>query len=253
MRFSFFFFFFVCSLMFAEDKSSTQFSYQRVFEKAEKDLSWSKLSLREKLMKVRAVALKNKTVSEPVSDRYQITAYGGPIDLVHFLMLAAEACKDNIDVNERLYKEWVQEGGFQHLNGFDPQYPSEAHPDDLPSNALGALFGKELKASGVKSSLRDSFSKFIRPLLPVPDSIAKKFSHRQIVMGLEAKAERAIETSRYIWFTAVPLNLTAKINVESRRILKKNFCIEASSIQSLRKAGFKVLKYKMRAIVIQRL
>ena len=243
----FLFFFFVCSLILAEDKPSTQYSYQRVFVKAEKDLSWSKLSLREKLMKVRSVALKHKTVSDPVSDRYQITAYGGPIDLVHFLMLAAEAQKENINMNERLYKEWVQEGGFQHLNGFDPQYPCEAHPDDLPSNALGALFGKELKEKGIKTSLRDSFSEFIRPLLPVPDSITNKFSHRRIVMGLEDKVERKLETSRYIWFTAVPLNLTMRINTEAKRVFKRAFCIEASSNQCLRKAGFKVLKYKMRS------
>lgn len=248
---------FICCLLFSiiglSEEKQTKYSYERVFEKAEKDLSWSKLSLREKILKVRSVALKQKTVSEPVSDRYQITAYGGPIDLVHFLMLAAEAQVDGMNMNDRLFKEWEQEGGFQHLNGFNPQYLCEAHPDDLPSNALGALFGSELKAHGVHSSLRQSFSDFIKPLLPVPDSIAKKFSHRSIVMGLDKDSDRKTETSRYIWFTAFPLNLTSKINAQSVRLFKKKFCVETSSREGLRKAGFRVLNYKKRAIIIQRL
>ena len=237
----------------AEDLKN-QYSYTRVFEKAEASINWDKLSLREKLMKVRAVAMKNKTVSDPVSDRYTITAYGGPIDLVHFLMLAAEAQKDGIDMNDRLYKEWVQEGGEYHLNGFNPKYPCEAHPDDLPSNALGALFGLELKSKGMKGSLKDAFAEFIKPLVPVPDLTAKKFSHRMIVMGLPTKIDKQTESSRYIWFTAEPLNISKLINYEHKKLTGEDLCETASSAKDcLHKAGFQLRLYKNKSIIISRL
>jgi len=230
-----------------------KYSFERVFDKARQSPNWQSLSLREKLMKVRAVALKNKTTSDPVSDRYQITAYGGPIDLVHFLMLAAEAQRDGINMKERLFKEWEQEGGFQHLNGFNPQYPCEAHPDDLPSNALGALFGQEMKKKGVENSLKEEFSKFIKPLVPVPDAIAKKFSHRLIVMGLPEKIDRKTETSRYIWFTAEPLNVSKLINYEAKKQTGKDLCKTAKSGKDgLLKAGFRIEYYKKRSILITR-
>ena len=229
------------------------YSFERVFDKAAKDPSWSSLNLREKLLKVRSVALKNKTVSDPVSDRYQITCYGGPIDLVHFLMLAAEAQKTNIDMKDRLYKEWLQEGGPQHLNGFNPQFPCEAHPDDLPSNALGALFGEELQKSGLNTNLKDEFLKFIKPLIPVPDSIAKTFSHRLGVMGLPKKIDKLTENSRYIWFTAEPLNLTKLINYESKKQAGKDLCKTVlTGKEGLKEAGFKIQLFKNKSIIIKR-
>ena len=233
--------------------NAEEYAYQRIFSKAEQDSNWSKLSLRDKLMKVRSIALKNKTVSDPVSDRYQITAYGGPIDLVHFLMLAADAQKDGIDMKERLFKEWEQEGGLQHLNGFNPQYPCEAHPDDLPSNALGALFGQELKQHGLKGSLKEVFAEFIKPLKPVPDSITKEFSHRLIVMGLPEKIDKKTENSRYIWFTAEPLNISKLINYVAKKQTGKDFCkTSASGKEALRLAGFRLQTYKNKSIIITR-
>lgn len=250
-----FFCLFILSISaFSQNKTQESFAFQRVFSKAEEDPAWPKLNLREKLMKVRALALKEKTVSDPVSDRYQITAYGGPIDLVHFLMLAAEAQLDEVDMKKRLFTEWEQEGGYQHLNGFNPQYPCEAHPDDLPSNALGALFGEELKNNGLNGSLKDSFAAFLKPLMPVPDAIAKKFSHRLIVMGLPEKIDRQTENSRHIWFSAEPLNISKLINYESKKQSGKEFCKTLSSGKDcLREAGFRLEFYKSKSIIITRL
>ena len=245
---------FIFLIFSIEGEEKTEFAYQRIFDKAENSIGWDKLTLREQILLVRKIALKQKTVSNPVSDRYQITAYGGPIDLVHFLMLASEALSDHINIKDRLYKEWEQEGGPQHIRGFDPRYPCEAHPDDLPSNALGALFGTDIKENKLNGTLRECFEEFIKPLKPVPDQLSKSFSHREIVMGLDDKADKKTETSRYIWFTASPLNLTTKLNAASVKLYRKPFCKESKSgTQCLGTAGFTVESYKGKPILIKRI
>lgn len=245
---------FILLIFSLKGEEKTEFAYQRVFQKAESSVGWDKLTLREQALLVRKIALKQKTVSDPVSDRYQITAYGGPIDLVHFLMLASEALRDNINIQERLYKEWEQEGGPQHIRGFDPRYPSEAHPDDLPSNALGALFGTEIKNKKLNGTLRECFEQFIKPLKPVPDWLSKKFSHREIVMGLSDKADKNTEISRYIWFRAAPLNNTEILNKESMNQTKRNFChLGKSDLHCLFLAGFQVKMYRHKPIIIERI
>jgi hypothetical protein len=159
---------------------------------------------------VRETALKQATVSAPISDRYQVTCYGGAIDLVHFLCLAAEVCAGE-GMRPRLHKEWVREGGPDHLHGFNFQRPPEAHPDDLPSNALGALFGWEMRAQqqDLSIDLLAAMKVFLAPLVPVPDAVAKQFSHRQIVMGFEkGKPSRSLIAERYGWFTARRMRAT---------------------------------------------
>jgi hypothetical protein len=243
--------FFVSTLGLADIK----FSYERIFAKAIKDPGWNEMTLRSKLLLVRKVALKQKTVSDPVSDRYTLTAYGGSIDLVHFLMLAAEASKEKIDMKERLYKEWVQEGGTVHQNGFNPSYPSEAHPDDLPSNALGALYGKEvkLKFKNGETDLLKTFKSFIKPLKPLPDLLSKKFSHRRSVMGLTENATQKQETLSYIWFTAESLNLTALYNQHYTKMTSQSFCkVLNSGVSCLKQAGFVVRSYRGQKILIER-
>jgi hypothetical protein len=231
---------------------SKDYSFVRIFEKAATHPDWKEMTLSHKLLQVRKVALKQKTVSDPVSARYMITAYGGPIDLVHFLKLASDAFKD-INMKERLYKEWKQEGGAVHQNGFNPSYPSEAHPDDLPSNALGALFGRELKEKKGEVDLLASFKTFVKVLKPLPDSLSQKFSHRRVVMGLLKKADTKTENSRYIWFTAEPLNLTALYNSESLKVTKKTFCKELKSgAACLAQAGLRIVKYRNLPILIER-
>ena len=247
--------FFIPSV-YAVEFEASQYSFVRIFEKAAKDPDWQQMDVRQKILWVRKRALKQKTVSDPVSDRYTLTAYGGPIDLVHFLMLASEALRDGVNMNERLYKEWKQEGGLIHLRGFNPSYPSEAHPDDLPSNALGALFGREIKQKlkNKKLDLLLEFKAFVKPLKLLPDSFAKKFSHRRSVMGLRLKEDSNLEISRYIWFTAAPLNLTQFYNSEYRKLHKKPFCKVLKSGRScLSKAGFRLKNYRGVSIIIDRL
>jgi hypothetical protein len=246
-----------CLLLFSLSGFTREdYSFVRIFTKASAVQGWSSLSGREKLMKIRKVASQQKTVSDPVSDRYTITAYGGPVDLVHFLMLAVEATRKDMDIKERLYKEWVAEGGEDHQFGFNPQYPCEAHPDDLPSNALGALFGSEIKdkLDNEGFDILEAFIAFIKPLRPLPDVLAKNFSHRRIVMGLKKNEEPKNENSRYIWFTAKPLNMTALINEIARKTLGKNFShVFADGSSCLKQAGFRLKLYRGKTILIERL
>lgn len=243
------------SLLGEKDANTEEFSYIRVFEKAQASPSWPKNDVQDQILFVRKIAAKEKTVSDPVSDRYALTAYGGPIDLVHFLMLAYEATRDEINIKDRLYKEWVSEGGPDHLFGFNPKYPCEAHPDDLPSNALGGLFGTEIKKKMKRDDfdLLKEFSKFIEPLKPLPDSLAHKFSHRSGVMGLRIKESFKKESTRYIWFTAEPLNQTGLINAIAMRVDGKKFCKTLKTGTScLSEAGFTLRKYRGKTILVQR-
>jgi hypothetical protein len=207
------------------------------------------------MMIVRKYALKSAVVSDPVSDRYVITCYGGPIDLVHFFMLASNVCSGQHELETRLYREWVAEGGPDNLDGFNHREPPEAHPDDLPSNALGALFGLELRAHNQRkgADLRAAFRRFIAPLLPVPDAVARRFSHREIVMGLPEKASVEQRQAQRTWFTAAPLVQSAKLNRAAKATLGKSVCVEfVDGAEALKKAGFVVQAYKGRRIVIRR-
>mgnify|MGYP001380245162 CR=1 FL=1 len=253
MRISFLIFL-LTSVYLQAKYSAGDYSFVRVFEKAKASPEWP-TDIQDQILFVRKVAAKNKTVSDPVSGRYTLTAYGGPIGLVHFLMLAYEATRDEINIKERLYKEWVSEGGPEHQFGFNPKYPSEAHPDDLPSNALGGLFGSEIKArmNNKGFNLLNEFTQFIKPLLPLPDKLAHKFSHRRGVMGLREEESFKIETSRYIWFTAEPLNQTRLINVVAKKENGEVFCKTLKSGAScLKEAGFRLRKYRGKTILVER-
>ena len=130
----------------------------------------------EKLNLVREAALKLDIVSAPVSDRYLITALGGPIDLVHFLGLAITVSSGAMARDDALFDQWKREGGADFEAGLSTTYPTEAHPDDLPSNALGALFGEEIRTrqKDPNFDVAAAFREFFVPLEPVPDRIADR-------------------------------------------------------------------------------
>jgi hypothetical protein len=233
------------------------FGFCRIFHRAKQDPKWKEAKLlTDRIWLVRSYAMKESIVSDPVSDRYVITCYGGPIDLVHFFCLAANVCSDKNVWEKRLYEEWVAEGGKENMFSFNYRQPPEAHPDDLPSNALGALFGLELaeKQKDLSFDLEEAFGKFITPLLPVPDSIAKEFSHQEIVMGLPEKPDKKLIEQRYGWFTAVPMVSCKDINKIAIKKYGKPFCRELSHGEdTLAEAGFCLFFYKERPIIIRRL
>lgn len=237
-----------------EAQAAERYSYRRIFQQAREDQAWADTtSVRQRLLLVRRHALQQATASDPVSDRYQITCYGGPIDLVHFLMLAAETVADK-PLAPRLYQEWKAEGGPQNQHSFNWSQPPEAHPDDLPSNALGALWGWQLQRAeaDLETELLQAFARFIAPLVPVPDDVAKQFSHRAIVMGLPpGRASRELTAARYGWFTAAPLVQTERLNAVAREQLGAPLCEDVpDGAAALAKAGFQLKPYKGQPILI---
>jgi hypothetical protein len=241
----------------AESKYTTEeYSFARIFQKAKTDPKWTAAkTLSDRMWLIRAYGLKEPKVSDPVSDWYAVTCYGGSIDLVHFMGLAIETCSGKHKLEEALYKQWISEGGWGNLRGYNHRTPPAATPEDLPSNAFGALFGKEIKPynNDLTFDLEQAFIKFITPLKPVPDKIAKKFSHNQIVLGLTDYSSKQQQEKSHCWFTAEPLFTAKMINKVSLKVLKYPICDEATSAKdAMERAGFKVEVYKKRTIIIRR-
>lgn len=232
-------------LSFAQDGGS---HLDRLFKEAQSEDTWgTSKTVSDKLKHIREVALKKDVVSDPVSDRYLITALGGPIDIVHFLGLAIQVCSGSLQREEALLAQWKSEGGPDFEVGRSRTYPPEAHPDDLPSNTLGALFGEEIHQynNDPKFDVIKAMKDFLSPLEPVADDIAKKFSHQKIVMGLNSDASVQVTRSRNEWFTAKPLFSLYAFDPDRAR-----GCGDSSA--ALRKAGFVVRSIDGKAILIER-
>jgi len=224
-------------------------SLERVIAGAEQDSRWAKATTTtERIRLVRESALRYSVSSKPVSDRYLITALGGPIDLVHFLGLAKIVCSGEETRERALFDQWEREGGYDFETRQTRTHPTSASPDDLPSNALGALFGQELRshngdaAFDFPKALRDFFA----PLEPLPDAIAKRFSHDEVVMGLSDNASAEAFTKRHTWFSALPLYILPLIEPERAKVLP-------DSVATMRRAGFAIIPYKGRPILTERL
>lgn len=236
--------------------SSKDYAFKRIFAKAKSDPKWGTAkTLTDRIWLVRSYSAKYSVVSDPVSDRYMITCYGGPIDLVHFFGLAAPICSGNHGLAKRLYREWVAEGGQENLFRFNHESPPHATPDDLPSNALGALFGLEIRKHNedLMFDIEKAFENFVRALIPVKDQISREFSHHQIIMGYPLNPSRALKNERNAYFTAEPLIQCNELNIVSRRLEGRDLCQPArDGIDALEKAGFRLLSYKDRPIIIRR-
>lgn len=194
------------------------------------------------LWAIREAALAEPVVSNPVSDRYLITELGGPIDLVHFLGLAIRVFKDPKVHDAELWSHYVEEGGMDYEKGRTRNYVTEAHPDDLPSNAFGALFGAEL-AQNKDVDVALEMTRFLRNLKPLPDSTVKRYSHGVMVMGLRGTESERHQRSRREWFTARPL-LVAQFWKLVPQVTQR---------EALRRAGFSLERIRGREIKIVRL
>lgn len=208
-------------------------SLERLVKEAGSRKEWATASAVERLSLIRNVAWEKAVVSDPVSDRYLVTALGGPVDMVHFLGTAVAVASGEMDRDAALLLEWDREGGPDFLAGRSQTYPTEAHPDDLPSNALGALFGEEIlpRLQEPGFDVVASLFAFLQPLEPVPDTVAKRFSHQRIVMGLDDAPSRELIRSRREWFTARPLFVLPLLDPARAEEL-------GDSTRALREAGF---------------
>lgn len=196
--------------------AATTTSLDRLIDTTLESSTWKTCRTQaDRLALLREKALKNEAESDPVSDRYIITALGGPVDFAHFFSLAKIVCGGQ-DRRAALAREWNREGGeaYNPLSRENP--PSDATPDDLPSNALGALFGEELKEhnANLNHDLIADLRAFFAKLEPVPDSIGKTFSHERIVLGLGANATLEERTARERWFTAEPAYILSAVAPE---------------------------------------
>ena len=220
----------------------------RLIVRAQSEPSWATAETADrKLNLIRNVALKLDIVSTPVSDRYLITALGGPIDLVHFLGLAVTVATGAMERDDALFDQWKREGGPDYEAGLSATYLTEAHPDDLPSNALGALFGEEVRSRNddAEFDVATALKAYLALLEPVPDRVAKKYSHRQIVMGLNDDATPLVIRSRREWFTAKPLFCLFAFDRDRATTI-------GDSAAALRMAGFELRSLEGRPIAIDR-
>lgn len=203
--------------------------------------------LTDRLHLIREVALKQGMASTPVSDRYVITCLAGPVDVVHFLGLAIPVAAGTKERPAALMEQWRKEGGPDYEAGLSWTYPMEAHPDDLPSNALGALFGEELRPYNEDSSrdVRAALRRFFAVLQPVPDVVAKRFSHDEIVMGLRPGATLKEKRARAEWFSALPLYVMPHVAPERVKELP-------NATAALAAAGFVVRPLEGRPLLVER-
>lgn len=204
--------------------------HRRLLDRAEASAGWAAADLAGRIQIVVDLAMKEPVTSDPVSDRYSLTKLGGPIDWVHFMNLARMAYVGG-DRKDLLYDQWVKEGGPDFEAGKGRTQPTAATPDDLPSNAFGALFGEELRAAGPKADLRQALEAFIAPLQPFDDAVSQKQSHHRAVLGLSGNPTAMELTRAYAWFTAVPL----------------------TGADGLTQAGFRVTRHQGKPVVIERI
>lgn len=126
------------------------FTHVSLLDRAQADNRWTGSGVVQQLEIIRDLANAEPVSSDPLSDRYSITYYAGPIDWVHFLNLAIFVYSGDQTFGEAQLNQWITEGGPDFEAGRNRSNPSAATPDDLPSNTLGALFGRKLAALGSK-------------------------------------------------------------------------------------------------------
>ena len=243
----------VCAIIagFAVSPAEAENPFERTVALARESELWEKASTAaDRLHAIREISKTFDIVSDPVSDRYLITRYAGPIDLVHFLGLAIYVASGRQGYEEALMFQWRDEGGEDFEAGRTRTYPTEAHPDDLPSNALGALFGKEiLDRNALAEADFDVVAElrtFLLPLGIVGDELAKKYSHRLVVMGLNENSSRELDTSRREWFAARPLFILPLVDPEASRTVR-------NADAALKEAGFRVVEIEGREIGLARI
>jgi len=184
-------------------------SLERILDAALKSSSWpTARNQSDRLTILRDKALGHKSESTPVSDRYVITALAGPIDLVHFFTLARNVSKGQ-DRRELLYREWQREGGAAVATATADSKSADCTPDDLPSNALGGLFGEETMPheNDLQHDVITSLRQFFAKLEPLPDSVIQSHPHESIVLGLTPESSKEDIRASHHWFTAQPLYL----------------------------------------------
>lgn len=241
-------FLFLLSATLGQAQQTGGDALERVITAAMQNPEWaSAVTQSDRLAVLRESALVYESESDPVSDRYFITALAGPVDFVHFFFMARYVC-DGKDRRTTLYREWRREGG----ESYDPRRrdnpAADATPDDLPSNALGALFGEEQRRydKDLVHDLLGDLRRFFAALEPVPDSVVKTLSHDRIVLGLSGVSTSEERVAKHQWFTAMPAYILPIVAPERVASIP-------DSAAALNKAGLELRTTSGIAIILDRI
>jgi hypothetical protein len=230
--------------MGSSQDTTTSGPLDRVLQEAVQQPAWRSARHQvERLTLLRDAALRKAAQSDPVSDRYVITALAGPVDLVRFLGLARIVCSGR-DRRASLLKEWQKENGA----GRALAKPLDLTPEDLPSNALGALFGEELRPqlNNLQHDVADSLRTFFRPLEPQPDSVVRSLTFERAVLGLPASATTEERDTAHSWTTAMPVYLIPAVAPEKTGTYP-------DSASALKAAGLELRKHQDLLIILERI
>jgi hypothetical protein len=230
--------------MGSSQDAATSGSLDRILQESVQQPAWRSARHQvERLTLIRDAALRKAAESDPVSDRYVITALAGPVDLVRFLGLARIVCSGK-ERRATLLKEWQKENGA----GKAFAKPLDLTPEDLPSNALGALFGEELRPqlNNLQHDVAASLRAFFKPLEPQPDSVVRSLTFERAVLGLPASATTEERNKVHSWTTAVPAYLIPAVAPEKAAALP-------DSGSALKAAGLELRRHQDLPIILERI
>ncbi len=230
----------------AEPETGAVNALDRLVEAAQQSSMWPLCRTQSDRMSVmRDKALANSADASPVSDRYVITTLAGPVDMVRFFNMARLISRGS-NRYQMLVREWEREGGPAYMARRSAPGSTDCRPDDLPSNALGALFAEQVRAEehNLDYDIVPRLKKFFAKLEPVSDEIVKQFPHETLVLGLTPSSTREeIRASREC-FTAAPLYLIPVVAPE-RKVAIPN------ALVALKTAGLELRREKGQLIVLE--
>jgi hypothetical protein len=211
--------------------AGTSASLERLVASAMKMPAWRSARHQvERLTILRDKALAQKDQTDPVSDRYVITILGGPVDMVRFLGLARIVCAGK-DRRASLMKEFQRE-------------KREVTPDDLPSNALGALFGEELRPHmrDTEHDLVPDLRRFFASLEPADDAAIQRHTYQRLVHGIKAESTQQERATSRDWRTAEPLYLISLLAPDrASKIPNAEAALHAAGLETRRAQGLPIV------------
>lgn len=238
-----------------------KYGFRKIFIDGRQDGRWAGASsASERLLIVRS-AIKHWPAADKdgaISPRYIVTCYGGVIDMRHFLLAASAAAQGDKSPEEIVYDAMVAEGGLSVPSRFHGQITAElidetqdwtwtgsARADDLPSDALGAYFGRSIAGKNADPSfdLEGAFLDFIEPFIPAPTAVTDKLTFAELVTGYSDAPTRSELIASQLWLTATPKVFTKRLNEVAKEVGLKPLCEDVKDgEEALDKAGYRVEK-----------
>ena len=118
-------------------------------------------------------------------------------------------------------------------------------PEDLPSSALGAEFGRRLLRVGdpLAVNIAVEICRFLAPFKPAPDTLRNEISHSEAVFGVPDTAVAEIPPEKLVHFSAVPVLFTKVLNNKAAKLKMGTFCKNVKDGKAgLAEAGYETAK-----------